>query len=329
MRRGLLAVAITLALPLAASAASFPTCTISTPPGTVQPNSRVTLLWFTQDATWATISSVGQIPSSLLPQGHMDVYPGGTTIYTMTVGNSLGSRTCSVIVSISSPSYITTVNNAYSSASALSVARAIVSTPIYYTTNSYSYTPSYSYSTYSTSLPWTDNYNNTYYPYGSYDNSVLYDAADPSWDPYYDSPYYSYSPYTPPPTPYHDSAGYFIDNFFGSDSNNSYNNPYSNSYSDSYNDYSDPYQNDNYWNNGQPQYYPDNGTGGYSGYGDPNSANLGGWWDNAAPSTYDPGWSDGNYYYNQETQQPSFQYDTPYNTPQLDTGYDTYNSNWI
>ncbi|MBI5470467.1 hypothetical protein HY968_04100 [Candidatus Kaiserbacteria bacterium] len=103
MKRGLVFAAAFLAAPLVAFAtttpSSIPMCGISTPPAIHYAGGPAELVWYSQNATSASIAGIGAVPL----QGSRTVYPTRTTTYTMTVANSAASRTCSVIVTISSP----------------------------------------------------------------------------------------------------------------------------------------------------------------------------------------------------------------------------------
>lgn len=92
-------IAVMLSLPLAASAATTqpPTCVISTPPGSIQPGATARLIWYTENATRASIAGIGEVPL----QSTRDVRPSQTTTYVMTVSNASASRTCAVIVTVS------------------------------------------------------------------------------------------------------------------------------------------------------------------------------------------------------------------------------------
>lgn len=77
-----------------------PSCGLSPTPGVHYAGQQIQLVWYTQNATAAQISNVGAVPSNQLVQGSITITPTYTTLYTMTVSNPSGSRTCSALVSI-------------------------------------------------------------------------------------------------------------------------------------------------------------------------------------------------------------------------------------
>lgn len=79
---------------------STPSCGLSPTPGVHYAGQQLQLVWYTQNATAAQISNVGAVPSNQLIQGSITIAPAYTTLYTMTVSNPSGSRTCSALVSI-------------------------------------------------------------------------------------------------------------------------------------------------------------------------------------------------------------------------------------
>lgn len=79
---------------------STPSCGLSPTPGVHYAGQQLQLVWYTQNATAAQISNVGAVPSNQLIQGSITIAPTYTTLYTMTVSNPSGSRTCSALVSI-------------------------------------------------------------------------------------------------------------------------------------------------------------------------------------------------------------------------------------
>lgn len=87
-----------LALPISVSAATIaaPSCTISTPPGTIQAGATTRIIWYTENAAHAYINGIGEVAL----QGYRDVRPNVTTTYPMTVSNTAGTRSCTVTVQV-------------------------------------------------------------------------------------------------------------------------------------------------------------------------------------------------------------------------------------
>ena len=160
-----------------ANATSFPTCTISAPPGPHYTGHYVRLLWVSQDATSATISTIGAIPPGQVAQGFRDIYLTGNTLITMTVGNGTGTRTCSALISLSNLPVTTQAQPIYQQTS--------VYQPITFSSTQVQYVPALSYSSRPQQEVWTpfwDSSPTTYgYAYDSYRNESLYYSGN-----YYD-----------------------------------------------------------------------------------------------------------------------------------------------
>ncbi len=163
----------TATLSVSSGATSAPTCAISATPGTHYAGQQVQLVWYTQNAQAATISNVGTVPSSQLTQGSITVAPTQSTLYTMTVGNTLGTRTCSAAVAITPQTTTAQTSTGYT--------WRPVQTATTYSSPSYSARPiSFS----SPSYRQSSNYNPYSYGYGNgsnYGNGSSYTTYD-SWD---------------------------------------------------------------------------------------------------------------------------------------------------
>ena len=183
IRGGLTAlIALILGLAGTVSATSLPTCTISVPPGVHYSGQAVRLLWVSQDATSATIATIGAIPPEQIAQGFRDIYPTGNTLITMTVGNGLGTRTCSALITLNNLPAQTQTQTVYQ--------------PITYTTNQVQYvpvnsnwypqntwTPFYASSPSKYSYTSDSYYGNSYYYSGNYYDRYesFYDTAGSSY----------------------------------------------------------------------------------------------------------------------------------------------------
>ena len=198
IRGGLTAlIALILGLAGTVSATSLPTCTISVPPGVRYGGQAVRLLWVSQDATSATIATIGAIPPEQIAQGFRDIYPTGNTLITMTVGNGLGTRTCSALITLNNLPAQTQTQTVYQ--------------PITYTTNQVQYVP----------------VNSNWYPQNTW---TPFYASSPSKysytsDSYYGNSYYYSGNYYDRYESFYDTAGssYGYKNYA---SDNSYNDPY-------------------------------------------------------------------------------------------------------
>ena len=158
-----------------------PSCTLSVAPGTHYAGRPVRLFWYTQNTAAASISGVGTLDATQLSQGSIDAYPSQSTLYTMTVANQSGTRTCAALVTLASQN-----------------------TPTTGTTNSYTYSQpqirtSYTYPTQTVSSPSSVRnavtprplYTSGWYPQGT-SNSRAYSSASSYTNPYsYQSPSYS------------------------------------------------------------------------------------------------------------------------------------------
>lgn len=129
---------------------NLPVCTLSAAPGTHVPGQPVRLIWYTQYATGANLSNYGTIPAAQLASGYADVYPTQSTLYTMTVVNGSGSRTCSTLVTLSNQN----PQPAPHATGYVATPQPVIYSPTYYPSSysypgysSYSY-PSYGYSGY-------------------------------------------------------------------------------------------------------------------------------------------------------------------------------------
>jgi hypothetical protein len=161
-----------------------PSCTLSAAPGTHYAGRPVRLFWYTQNTAAASIAGIGTLDAQQLSQGSIDAYPSQSTLYTMTVANQSGTRTCAALVTLASQNTQNTVRTGG-------------------TTNSYTYSQpsirtSYTYPTQSASSPtYYQNavtprplYTSGWYPQGtSYSRSY---SATPSYT--YTSPYSYQSP---------------------------------------------------------------------------------------------------------------------------------------
>lgn len=171
---GLMAAA-SLALSAPSATVAPPSCTLSAPPAIYHPGDAVRLIWYTERAQSASITDLGPIPITEMPQGFRDVYPGQSALYTMTVGNQAGARSCSALVTVSL--YQTPlVYPPYQLTQPISFAptqiRYIPNTPL----------------TYPVALPWSTGGSH------SYDYSYEY-SYDYSYDHLYDD--YWYDPWLP------------------------------------------------------------------------------------------------------------------------------------
>lgn len=95
MKRVALILMAAVSLPFVSFAATIamPFCGISIPPGTYYPGSAVRLIWYTENASHATLNNgLGEVPL----QGFRDVYPNQNTTYVMTVNSPAGTKTCAV-----------------------------------------------------------------------------------------------------------------------------------------------------------------------------------------------------------------------------------------
>lgn len=171
---------------------SLPVCTLSAAPGTHVAGQPVRLIWYTQNATGANLSDYGTIPASQLASGYADMYPTQSTLYTMTVANNSGSRTCSALVTLASQ------NPQPHATGYIPNSQPLVYSPTYYqptyypSSSGYSY-PSYGYTggyTYPSNGPYSTAYFDTV---DNYLDQVDYNTGGgiyPS-DSYYPSSYYS------------------------------------------------------------------------------------------------------------------------------------------
>lgn len=93
---------------VAPAATQAPSCTLTVPPGNYTAGQPVRLFWVTQNAQAAGITGLGTIDTARIPYGNADVYPSQNTLYTMTVANQSGSRTCSALVTLTQRQTTTT-----------------------------------------------------------------------------------------------------------------------------------------------------------------------------------------------------------------------------
>jgi hypothetical protein len=124
------------------STSAAPTCSLSATPGAHYAGQAVRLVWYSQNATGGALSGVGTLSASELAQGSRDVYPTQSTLYTMTVGNNSGSRTCSALVTIGSGNTGGSYNTGYTTYTSGTAYRP-VTTQTTYTISSPSYGNSY------------------------------------------------------------------------------------------------------------------------------------------------------------------------------------------
>jgi hypothetical protein len=125
------------------STSAAPTCSLSATPGTHRAGQAVRLVWYSQNATAGTLSNSGALQPNELSQGSRDVYPTQSTLYTMTVGNNSGSRTCAALVTIGPGSGTgTTYNSGYTTYTSGTSYRPVTSQTTY-TISSPSYSNSY------------------------------------------------------------------------------------------------------------------------------------------------------------------------------------------
>lgn len=119
-----------------AQSSTIPSCVLSSPPRTVTPGSTTRLIWYTENATAASIGQFGAVPA----QGYRDVTVYQNTLYTMTVWNGSVSRTCSAAITVtpavSTPIATTPVTTYYTytrpaSSIIISSPAAITTTPTY------------------------------------------------------------------------------------------------------------------------------------------------------------------------------------------------------
>lgn len=186
-----------VAVQVAPTTTQAPSCTLTVPPGTYTAGQPVRLFWVTQNAQAAGITNIGTIDASRLAYGNADVYPSQNTLYTMTVANSSGSRTCSALVTLTQRHTTTT----RPTATTYTVPRT-VSTPSYTARPTsfsmpsyrptYTATPSYSYGGGSSQI-----YRDSYYP-AYYSPTYEYGLGDYSltnvWNDFGSGKYMSRSP---------------------------------------------------------------------------------------------------------------------------------------
>ncbi len=148
--------------------ASLPVCTLSATPGTHVAGQPVRLIWYTQYATGANLSGFGAIPASQLPSGYADMYPAQSTVYTMTVANGAGSRTCSALVTLAAQS----PQPAPYATGYVPTPQPIVYSPTYYPSSYPTYAP-----TYTASYPTSGTAGYTYPSNGTY-STAYFDTVD-------------------------------------------------------------------------------------------------------------------------------------------------------
>lgn len=156
-----------MALPLAvyAAVANVPYCNISSSTTIVNPGTKVRLVWYTANATYAAIAGIGQVA---VGQGYYDVYPQQNSTYTMTVANASGSRTCAALITMARPQqpvtfYAPTATPTYTPITFVNTALPVTRN---YTETTYYYDGPYTYSYYDapTSSYYETNTSSYYYP---------------------------------------------------------------------------------------------------------------------------------------------------------------------